>query len=156
MSVPLAARLEAIRSLAEVAQGALPLGLNAIFTTPDGVLGIARPPRPSRLRFAVAGLPFHVAVSPQDDDSSVCQIWADVGHIPYTAQSPEKRRNLLALLRGMEDLKRARFVVQEGYKILLFSETRIEGHVTPEDLAYETVQLMQEAHPFLRLLSRYL
>lgn len=155
MSVPLAARLDAIQSLAEVAKSALPIGLNAIFTTPEGVLGIAKPPRPSRLHFVAGGLPFHVSVGVEGEES-ICQIWAEVGHIPYTAQSPERRRTLLSLLRGMQDLKRAKFVVQGGHKILLFAETRIDGHVTPDDLAFETVMLIQEARPFVRLLGEYL
>lgn len=156
LSVPLSARLDAVQSLAEVAQSALPLGLNAIFMTPEGVLGIAKPPRPSRLHFVVDGLPFHVSVSPDGENGAICQVWAEVGHIPYTAQAPERRRNLLNLLRGMQDLKRARFIVQEGHKILLFTEDRIDGHMTMDDLVYETVLLIQEARPFLRLLGEYL
>ncbi|WP_029010198.1 hypothetical protein [Azospirillum halopraeferens] len=163
MSVPLTARLDAIPSLAEVAAASLPLGVNAVFTTPEGVLGIARPPRPSRLNFIVDGLPFHAAVSPEEGadgrDGAVCQIWAEVGHIPYSAQSPERRRRLLEALRAIqavEGLQRARFLVQEGQKILLFSETRVDGHVTPEGLIHETVLLVQEARPFLRILADYI
>ena len=163
MSVPLSARLDAIPSLAEVAAASLPLGVNAVFTTPEGVLGIARPPRPSRLNFIADGLPFHAAVSPQTGpdgrEGATCQIWAEVGHIPYSAQSPERRRRLLEVLRAVQatpGLRRARFLVQEGQKILLFSETRVDGHVTPEDLIYETVMLIQEARPFLRLLAESL
>lgn len=155
VSVPLVARLDAIHSLAEVAPESLPIGMNAIFMTPEGVLGIAKPPRSSRLRFVVDGLPFNAAVSP-DGEEAVCQIWAEVGHIPYTAQSPDRRRNLLSVLGGIGDLKHARFVVQEGQKILLFSESRIEGHVRPEDLAHQTMLMVQEARPFLRLLAEYL
>ncbi|HYG90535.1 MAG TPA: hypothetical protein VD978_30245 [Azospirillum sp.] len=154
MSVPVASRLDALRSLAQVAQGALPIGLNAVVLTPDGVPFIARPPQPSKLSFVVDGLPFHAAVSP-DGDGAVCQIWAEVGHIPYTAQAPDRRRRLLAILRGIPKLERARFVVQEQ-KILLVSETRQEGVVTAEDLIHETVLLLQEARPFLRLLAEWL
>lgn len=153
MSVPLAARLEAIQSLAEVARNALPLGMNAVFMTPEGVLGIARPPRPSKLTFVAEGLPFHAAVSPDGEDGAICQIWAEVGHIPYTVQSPDRRRRILSILRGIRGLSRARFVVQDGQKILLVGESRIAGQVTPEDLILETVLLIQEARPFLRLLA---
>ncbi len=154
-SAPLAVRLDAIHALAEVAKSALPIGMNAIFMTPDGVPGIAKPPRPSKLHFVADGLPFSVAVS-TDGDASVCQIWAEVGHIPFTAQSPERRRHLLNILRGAKDLKRAKFVIQQSQKVLLFSETRIEGHVTPESLVYDTACLLQEARPFLRLLAEHL
>ena len=154
MSVPTAARLDALRSLAQVAAGALPLGLNAVTLTADGVPCIARPPQPTKLNFVADGLPFHAAVSP-DGDGTVCQIWAEVGHIPYTAQAPERRRRLLAILRGMPKLERARFVVQEQ-KILLVAETRHDGAVSAEDLIHETGLLIQEARPFLRMLGEWL
>lgn len=155
MSTPLAARLDALQSLAEVAQAALPLGMNSIVMTADGVLGVSRPPRPARLHFIVDELPFSVAVSPEGDAGAVCQIYAEVGHIPFSAQAPERRRRILDILRGVQarPLPTARFVVQQGQKILLFSETRLSGHVTPEHLAWQTAVMMQEARPFLRMLA---
>lgn len=157
MSVPVANRLETLRSLAEVSACALPLGLNAVTTTPEGLLAIATPPQPSRLTFIADGMPFHAAVSP-DEDGAVCQVWAEVGHIPYTVQAPERRRKLLAVLRGIQamPLKRARFVVQDGQKILLAGQTRLSGRVAAEDLIHQTVLLLHEARPFLRLLAEHL
>lgn len=154
MSAPAASCLNALRALAQVAEGSLPIGLNAVVMTPDGVPSISGPPQPSRLTFIANGLPFHAAVSPEDDGAA-CQIWAEVGNIPFTAQAPERRRNLLAILRAVPMLERARFVTQ-GQKILLVSETRYERAVTAEDLIHETVLLIQEARPFLRLLAEWL
>lgn len=153
MTVPAAARLDTLRALAQVAEGALPLGLNAVTMTADGVPSI-RPPQPVKLNFFADGLPFHAAVSPEGD-GAICQIWAEVGHIPYTAQAPERRRKLLAALRAMPKLERARFVVQDQ-KILLASETRHAGPVAAEDLMYEAVALIQEGRPFLRILGEWL
>lgn len=153
MSVPAATRLDALRALAQVAEGALPLGLGAVTLNADGVPCI-RPPQPTKLTFMAEGLPFHAAVSP-DGDGAVCQIWAEVGHIPYTAQAPERRRQILAILRGIPPLPRARFVV-EGQKILLACESRYGGPVGAEDLMYEVVLLLQEARPFLEMLGEWL
>lgn len=158
MSQPLAARLEALQSLAEVAKSALPLGMNSVVMTADGVLGVSRPPRPARLHFIADGMPFSAAVSPEGDEGSICQIYAEVGHIPFSAQAPERRRRLLDVLRGVQaqPLPNARFVVQQGQKILLFSESKLSGHVTPEHLAWQTAVALQEARPFLRMLAEYL
>lgn len=155
MSIPLAARLEALESLATVAHQALPIGLNSIVMTADGVLGISRPPRPSKLHFIADGMPFSVAVSPDGDDS-VVQIWAEVGHIPFSAQAPERRRRILDILRSLQPPVRGRIIVQQGQKILLFSEEKITGHVTPDDLAWQTVELLRQTRPFLRLLAEWL
>ncbi|MBY6260786.1 hypothetical protein EI613_02465 [Azospirillum sp. 412522] len=156
MSVP---DLKTIQSLAEVPDGALPISPGSIEMTPEGVLGIARPPRPCKLTFMADGLPFNVAVrheSAEEGGGSICQIWADVGHVPYTAQAPERRRALLAVLRGIEGLPHVRFIVQGGQKIILFSEIRLEHHASPEDLFHQTILVLQEARPFLRLLGEYL
>jgi len=156
LSVP---DLKTIQSLAEVPDGALPINPGSIEMTPEGVLGIAKPPRPCKLTFMADGLPFNVAVrheGPEDGGGSICQIWADVGHVPYTAQAPERRRALLAVLRGIEGLPHVRFIVQGGQKIILFSEIRLEHHASPEDLFHQTILVLQEARPFLRLLGEYL
>lgn len=154
MSVP-AARLQAMPSLAEVSQTALPFNPETFVMTPEGVLGIAKPPRPARLHFVAEGLPFNIAVS-FDGERSRSQLWAEVGHIPYTAQSPDRRRQLLSILRSIQGLKHVTFLVQEGQKILLFSESQVDGQATPEDLIHQTVLAVQEARPFLRLLAPYL
>jgi hypothetical protein len=152
---PLSVRLEALRSLAETAPSALPLGMNAVSISPEGVLTIAQPPQPSKLRFTADGLPFQASVTPNGEEA-VCQVWAEVGHIPYTAQSPERRRRMLAVVKGAEKLPTARFIIQGSHMILLFSERRLPGRVMPEDLIWQTVQLIQEARPFLRMIGEYL
>lgn len=152
MSVP---DLQTIQLLAEAPDGALPISSESIFMTPEGVLGIAKPPRPCKLTYFADGLPFNVAVR-HEGEGSVCQIFADVGHVPYTAQAPEKRRNVLAILRGIEGLTHVRFIVQGGHKILLFSEVRLDHQAAPEDLFHQTILAIQEARPFLRLLGEYL
>lgn len=152
MSVP---DLKTIQSLAEVPDGALPITPGSIVMTPEGVLGIAKPPKPCKLNFMADGLPFNVAVR-HEGEGSICQIWADVGHVPYTAQAPERRRTLLSLLRGIEGLKNVTFIVQGGQKIILFSEVTFEHHAAPEDLFHQTMLVLQEARPFLKLLGPYL
>ncbi|PWC33753.1 hypothetical protein [Azospirillum sp. TSO35-2] len=152
MSVP---DLNTIQSLAVVPDGALPITPDSIVMTPEGVLGIAKPPKPCKLTFMADGLPFNIAVR-HEGDGSVCQIWADLGHVPYTAQAPERRRALLAVLRGIEGLPNVRFIVQGGQKIILFSEITLEHHASPEDLFHQTILVLQEARPFLRLLAEYL
>lgn len=144
-----------IESLAELARSPLPLSRNAVHVTTDGVLGIAHAPAPSRLRFNIDHLQFHVSVSPEGN-GSMCQIWAEVGHVPYTAQSPTKRRDVLTILRGTRNLERAHFVLEDGQKILVLSESHVDGPVTPDVLVYETVMLLQEARPFLRLFAEHL
>jgi hypothetical protein len=155
VSPTVAVKLEAIQSLAEVAHNALPLGLNSIYLTSDGLLAISRPPREARLRFSVDGLLFNVAVSPTETDS-VCQMWAEIGYVPYTVESPVRRRQTLTVLRNATGLPHARFVIDNDQKILLVAELTTPGHLKPEDLIYELGLVLQEARPYLRLLAQTL
>ncbi len=148
----LTVRLEAIQSLANVPWTALPLGVNAVYMGTDGILAISRPPRSSRLKFFVENLHFNVAVS-LEGEQAVCQIWAEIGYIPYTVESPQRRRQILSILRASQGLPHARFVVENGQKILLISDSRSHDAVTVDHLIYEAVQLVQEARPFLRLIA---
>jgi hypothetical protein len=149
-------KLEAISSLANVNVDSLPLGVNAIDINADGVPSIAEPPRPSRLRYVVHGLPFYAAVSPTEDDGATCQVWAEVGVLPYTVQSPAKRGAILAVLQSTRTLPTAKLLVQGGQKIILFSESRKSERFTPEDIIFQTVTVLQEARPFLAILAEYL
>lgn len=164
MSAPTTARLDRLHALAHVAASGRPVAMNALYMTPEGVLAVASPPRPSKLNFVVDGLMFHASIAPAQDDGtgaepgSVGQIWAEVGVIPFTAQSPHTRRTLINLLRSIQSLglARARFVVEGQHKILLFCECHTERPMTADDLIYEIVLLVQEARPFLRLVAEHL
>lgn len=161
MTLSAATRLEAIHALAEVSHVSLPLGMNAIELSPEGVPVISGPLKPTKLRFAVDGLLFNAAISPVDGDDggqqgALCQIWADIAHVPYSVESSEKRRSLLTILRNTQDLPRAHFVLDENQKILVLTETRIAPPVTAEALMHEVVLLVQEIRPFLPLIARYL
>jgi hypothetical protein len=150
-------KIDAITSLVNVDIEGLPLGVNAVEMNDDGVPSISDPPRRSRLSYIVQGLPFFSAVNPiEDQTAAICQVWAEVGLLPYTVQSPTKRGAILAILQSSRTLPTARFLVQGGQKIILFSETRKEGHVTPEDIVWQTLTVLREARPFLSILAEYL
>lgn len=155
---PAAARLDAIHALAEAARTAIPIGINSIVIDADGVPCISRAPQSASLRFVLDGLIFHVAISPDDPTagSCDCQIWSEAGIMPFTAQSPEKRQPLLAILRNSEGLPHVRFVLDATQRILLFSSCRLQVPVMPDDLIYHLVRMIQEARPYLRLLAQFL
>lgn len=144
-----------LQRLSGDAHSDLSVASDAIRLTSDGVFGLAQPPRPSHLRFVVDEVPLQLSVG-RDGDQTISQIWAELGHVPYTAQAPERRRMLLAILRSIKGLDRVQFLVQGGQRILIFSEWRHDEHPAPDDIIYQTVMMMQQARPFLRLLAPYL
>ncbi|MDE1148079.1 MAG: hypothetical protein PW843_15875 [Azospirillaceae bacterium] len=144
-----------LAGLAQSAQSGLPLGKDALLFRDDGTVHLNSDRSPSRHHFYLDGLQFHVSITPQDD-TTLFQIWAEVGFLPYTIEAPEKRAKLQAILRSAAWLRYARFIVDEQQKVLVLGQQEVPGHVTITDLMYETVQFIQEARPYLRVFGSYL
>ncbi|WP_044561179.1 hypothetical protein [Azospirillum sp. B4] len=144
-----------LAGLAQSAEAGLPLGKDALLFHEDGTVHLNRERPPSRHHFYLDGLLFHVSITPQDD-STLFQIWAEVGFMPYTIEAPEKRAKLQSILRATANLRTARFIVDEQQKVLVLSQQEVPGHVSVTNLMYETVQFIQEARPYLRVFGSYL
>ncbi|MFV3128601.1 hypothetical protein [Niveispirillum sp. KHB5.9] len=148
--------LQTVAKLARAAEKGLPIGPGAVRMDEAGELSVASPTTASRHHFFLDGLMFHVSLTPQDDDT-LFQIWAEVGYMPFTIESPEKRVRLSKILRAAAvNLSAARFVVDEKQMIMVLGQASVPGHVTLPDLVYEIVQFVQEARPYLKVLGQYL
>ena len=144
-----------MQPLAEVSQAALPLRLGTVHVNSDGLLGIASTPAPSKQQFVIDDMLYHVSTEPAGDGSRF-RIWAELGWVPYTAQSPERRRDVLAILRATQHLERSCFVLDGGQKILVIGESHVDEHIDVTGVVFETLLFLQEVRPYLRILSEYL
>ena len=144
-----------MQPLAEVSQAALPLRLGTVHINADGLLGIASTPAPSKQQFVIDDVLYHVSIDPAGDGSRF-RIWAELGWVPYTAQSPQRRRDVLAILRATQHLERSCFVLDEGQKILVIGESHVDEHIDVTGVVFETLLFLQEVRPYLRILSEYL
>jgi hypothetical protein len=144
-----------MQPLAEVSLAALPLRLGTVHVNSDGLLGISATPAPAEQRFVIDDLLFHVSTDPVGDGSRF-RIWSEIGWVPYTAQSPQRRRDVLAILRATQHLERSCFVLDEGQKILVIGESHVDEHIDVTGVVFETLLFLQEVRPYLRILSEYL
>lgn len=147
--------LGTVAKIAREMEAGLPLGPGAVTMSDDGDVRVVREPVASRHHFFLDGLLFRVSLTP-DGGKTLFQIWAEVGYMPYTIESPEKRAKLTSILRAAAMLKQARFVVDEKQKILVLGQREVPGTLTLNDLMYETVLFVQEARPYLRVFGQYL
>jgi len=147
--------LGTVAKLAREVEAGLPVGPGAVTVGEDGEVHVMRPAPASRHHFFLDGLLFRVSLTPEGG-RTLFQIWAEVGYLPYTIESPEKRAKLQMILRATARLKTARFVVDDAQKILVLGQADVPGHLTLGDLMYETVQFLQEARPYLRVFGQYL
>jgi hypothetical protein len=144
-----------MQPLAEVSQAALPLRLGTVHVNSDGLLGISAVPASAKQRFVIDDLLFNVSIDPVGDGSRF-RIWSEIGWVPYTAQSPQRRRDVLAILRATQHLERSCFVLDEGQKILVIGESHVDEHIDVTGVVCETLLFLQEVRPYLRILSEYL
>ncbi|MFM2045638.1 MAG: hypothetical protein RLY86_4214 [Pseudomonadota bacterium] len=156
----MAQALATVARIAREVDAGLPLAPGGITVAEDGSIEVRREPAASRHHFFLDGLLFHISLTPTTDPagnpSTLYQIWAEVGYMPYTIESPEKRARLAAILRASHWLKRARFVLDDKQKILVLAQQDVAGSPTLADMMYETVQFLQEARPYLRVFGQYL
>lgn len=154
-SGPVSQALQTVAKLARAAEKGLPIGPGAVRMDEAGDFSVTSPTKASRHHFFLDGLMFHISLTPAEDDT-LFQIWAEVGYMPFTIESPEKRIRLTRILRAAGTLSTARFVVDEKQMIMVLGQARVPGHVTLPDLMYEVLQFVQEARPYLKVLGQYL
>lgn len=154
-SDPVSQALQTVAKLARAAEKGLPIGPGAVSMDDAGEFSVNSPTEASRHHFFLDGLMFHVSLTPDGDDT-LFQIWADVGYLPYSIESPEKRVKLSRILRAAANLENARFTVDEKQKIIVLGQVTVPGHLTLPDLMYEVLTFLQEARPYLKVLGQYL
>lgn len=152
---PLSQALETVARMAHEVERGLPIAPGTLRMDDDGILTVNRESVSSRHHFFLDGLMFHASLTPREDHT-VFQIWAEIGYMPYSIESPQKRARLMTVLRATGWLERAKFIVDEKQKILVLGQVEVEGTMTLADLMYETIQFLQEARPYLRVFGECL
>lgn len=147
--------LEQVAKLAREVESGLPVGPGVISFGDDGDVAVKRPAPAFRHHFFLDGLLFRVSITP-GHDTTLFQIWAEVGYMPYSIEGPEKRHALGHILRAASRLQHARFLIDDSQKILVLGQRELPGSLTLTDLMYETVDFVREARPYLRVLGQYL
>ena len=145
-----------LRSLAlQVANHALSV-IEALDLHRRDAFRILHPEKPTRYAFRVDEVPFSTTLVPEGADRCRFHISANLGAIPYTAQSPDCRSRVVRLLDGCRSLGRKHFVVSARQSLWLISEPQPIDRPTPETVLYETLEFVRQARPYVRMLRPYL
>ena len=147
--------LETVARLARQVENGLPLGRGALGMDDAGDVTVTLPTDASHHHFFLDGLLFNVSFTPSGEET-IFQIWAEVGYMPYSIESPQKRARLQAVLRATAGLTQARFVVDDKQKIIVLGKHHVQGHLTLTDLMHGIIQFIQEARPYLRVFGECL
>lgn len=137
------------------AQGNRPLSVSNIKLTDEGHLAIFKEPPPSQFHFVYKGIPFYGTVL-GDEGGHELSLWGELGYIPFSAQSPSLRRNVLEIMRAARRMPNASMVQEPGQKILVLWQSSLGDPLTPESMVTEIVRFILECRAFVQLLGDYL
>ncbi len=127
------------------------LPINVLTLNEEGILVFDAPPPPSRYRFSCFGIMMHLSLVPSGDETA-CSIWAEVGNLPYTAESSQGRAEGIEILRATRNLPNTCFYAEKGHRIYALYESKIAGHHTLDSLMMEILAFVQRSLPFINLL----
>lgn len=137
------------------AQGEGSLSVSNIKLTDEGYLAIFKEPPASQFHFVYKGIPFYGTVI-GDEAGHELSLWGELGYIPFSAQSPRLRQNVLEIMRAARKLPHARMVQEPGQKILILWQNSLPNPLTPEAMVTEIVRFILESRAFVQLLGDYL
>lgn len=148
--------LESLTSLSQCMSNGLPLSLAAIDLDAEGVPVLRAPPGDASHVFEHEGMTVKVAILPDNEQGATgtCQIWAEIGRAPETADTAHQRRQLLAILRAARKQDGVRFAVEGKRRILAMAESRMENGITPETVMLAIINFWQRMRPWAGLMRR--
>lgn len=108
-----------------------------------------------RFSFELDGLAIEVRRIPQDEEHRFL-IAATVGHLPFSAESPERRHAVRTIVQAAHILPTVHFTIDACGKICaggLFDQSQV---VSPDFVFHPLMLFLQEARPFMRLIAHYI
>lgn len=132
----------------------LPLEFGAVELDAGGRMKPRDAAHPLHFRFHYLGVPFDVEIP--GADSTEIRLAADLGELPYTAESPTGRRYAQQLVRAAAGLPHARIFVDNRQHIRLEAACTRPIPSTISQVFAAVAVVMLESLPYLRFLSEVL
>ena len=129
---------------------ALPLG--AMGLNADGELVRKNDDGIIEFTFSYMGYQFAVRAEAEPGHTRM-RIHAVLGHLPYTAEAPELRTNMRAVVGEAGRALGGRIHINQQQRIMFFDEFNFDETLTPNSLLTKTVAFLLSAKPYLELLS---
>ena len=102
-------------------------------------------------RFAFLEVPF-ACIAERQDGRPTLALSGDFGALPYTAEDPERRRTVQAVLAAARRRSGLRWAVTPRQQIEVKGDIALDLPLTPLALVVGTVTLLLRAKPYLELL----
>jgi hypothetical protein len=142
--------------ITRLAETAFPLEVNSLFVSADGELNHIDPrERPFGFTFECLGLSFTASTRVRQGKLWL-QLAAKVGPVPYTAESADRRRDAVAIMRSASTLPHGRVGVSQDRQIEISGEVRLSEPLTPVHVVSAAAEFVLEIKPYVTLIADFI
>ena len=129
------------------------LSLGQVSLNTDGVLELRAAPPLQQAQFVWHGVPVRVNLHPlAEENQYTCDIVADLGPLPFSAQNPELRQVLIALMRGFHAPPECRLMLGPRQVIWAMQQTHMTLPLAPASVLAEVVVFLHRMGAVIELL----
>lgn len=137
----------------QVGGTSLPLEVGTVALGEDGHIHCAGEDRPLSFRFSACGIPFEADIA---DRNAPLRLRANLGKLPYSAESPAARRLVRDVLAATGRLRRGHILLTPEHDLLLEGELTPPSPRTPASVVATATALVLGFQPYLDLLGEAL
>lgn len=142
--------------ITRLAETAFPLELNSLSVGDDGELHRIDPrARPFGFTFECLGLRFTASTRVRQGKLWL-QLAANVGPVPYTAESVDRRRDTLAIMRSASTLPHGRVGISHDRQIEISGELQLSEPLTPVHVLSAAAEIILEIKPYAALIADFI
>lgn len=132
-----------------LARQPLPIELKTITVEENGRL-VRRPAAEMHFTFAVDGIGFSARCMSQGDHSHV-EVIGPIGTRPYSAENPQGRLDLTAIVEASHSLRYGRFLVDEQQRVQFVGACKADLPLTGTTILTAVAQILTEVQPWIEL-----
>ena len=136
--------------LKNVADTALPLEVGSVVLGDDGHIRHSSEYRPLHFRFSACGVDFEADLASK---TAPLRLRANLGKLPYSAESPDGRRLARTVMAATDRLRRGHILLSPEQDIVLEGELNPPSPRTPVAVIATAVTLILEFKPYLDMLA---
>lgn len=141
--------------IARLAETAFPLEVNSLYIDAEGDLARIDPrERPLSFSFNCLGLRFSASTRMRNAKPWL-MLTARIGPIPYTAESRQRRRDALAIMRATLALPHGKLGLTRDAQIEVSGVVPLAESLTPLNVISAATALVLEVKPYVALLSEF-
>ncbi len=137
----------------KVGEAALPLEVGSLALGEDGHIEHGREDTPLHFRFTACGLDFEADLAGK---GAPLRLTANLGKLPYTAQSPDGRRLARSVLAATDRLRRGQILLTENQDIILQGELTPPSPRTAVNVIATATALILDFKPYIDLMAEAL